>query len=127
MFLKEKQDRSIKGRGVADGRKQRGKIEPKDVTSPTVSTDAIMLTATIDALEVQDMAVLDKPGAYLSADMDDEVHVVFRGTLAEMMLWPIQHYTGHFCHVRQESRSYTSGYRKHYMAVLKAHCCSKII
>ena len=41
----------IKGRGVADGRKQREKIEPKDVTSPTVSTEAVMLTATIVVLE----------------------------------------------------------------------------
>ena len=32
------------------------------------------------------MALLDIPGAYLSADMDDEVHMVFRGTLAEMMV-----------------------------------------
>ena len=32
------------------------------------------------------MAVADIPGAYLIADMDDEVHVVFRGTLAEMMV-----------------------------------------
>ena len=38
MLLKEKQDRTIKGCGVADGRKQREKIEPKDATSPTVST-----------------------------------------------------------------------------------------
>ena len=32
------------------------------------------------------MAVADIPGAYMIADMDDEVHVVFRGTLAEMMV-----------------------------------------
>ena len=37
MFRKEKRDRSIKGRGVADGRKQREKTEPKDATSITVS------------------------------------------------------------------------------------------
>ena len=54
--------------------------------SPTVSTEAVMLTAKIDALEGRDVAVVDIPGAYLSADMDDEVHVVFRGTLADMMV-----------------------------------------
>ena len=32
------------------------------------------------------MAVVDIPGAYLSADMNDEVHVVFRGTLSELMV-----------------------------------------
>ena len=56
------------------------------MTSPTVSTEAVMITATIDALEGRDVAVVDIPGAYLSADMENEVHVVFRGTLAEMML-----------------------------------------
>ena len=76
----------IKGRGVADRRKQGEKIEPKDTTSPTVLTEAVMLTETIDALEGRDVAVLDTPGPYLSADIDDEVHIVFRGTLAEMMV-----------------------------------------
>ena len=32
------------------------------------------------------MVVVDIPGAYLSVDMDDEVHVVFRKTLADMMV-----------------------------------------
>ena len=45
-----------------------------------------MLTATIYGLEGQDVAVVDIPGAYLSADMDDEVHLVFKETLAEMMV-----------------------------------------
>ena len=34
----------------------------------------------------RDVAVVDIPGAYMSADMDDQVHVVFRGTLEEMMV-----------------------------------------
>ena len=45
-----------------------------------------MIKATINALEVRDAAVVDIPGSYLSADMDDEVHVVLRGTLAELMV-----------------------------------------
>ena len=45
-----------------------------------------MLTKTINALEGRDVAVVDIPGEYLSVDMDNYVHVVFRGTLAEMML-----------------------------------------
>ena len=32
------------------------------------------------------MSVVDIPGEYLSADMDDEAHMVFRRTLAEMMV-----------------------------------------
>ena len=45
-----------------------------------------MLTATIDALEGRDVALVDIPGAYLSVDMDNEAHVVFRSTLTEMMV-----------------------------------------
>ena len=41
-----------------------------------------MLTSTIDALEGQDVAVVDIPGEYLSVYMDGEVHVVIRGTIA---------------------------------------------
>ena len=86
MFLKEKRDGSIKGRGVADGITQREKIEPKDFTSPTVSTEAVMIIETIDELEGRGVAVLDIPGAYLSTDMDAAVHMVFIGTLAELMV-----------------------------------------
>ena len=45
-----------------------------------------MLTETIDALKGKDVAVVDIPGEYLSVDMDDKVHIVFRGTLVEMMV-----------------------------------------
>ena len=76
----------IKGRGVVDGRKQRDKIKPKDATSPTVSTEAVMLTATIDALEGRDVAVVDIPGEYLSANMGNEVHVMLKGTLTDIMV-----------------------------------------
>ena len=40
-----------------------------------------MITAAIDALKGRYVAVVDIPGAYLSADMDDKVHVVLQGTL----------------------------------------------
>ena len=45
-----------------------------------------ILTATIEALDRRDVAVVDKPGAYLSADMDEKLHVVVRGMLAELMV-----------------------------------------
>ena len=45
-----------------------------------------MITTTINALEGRDAVLVDRPGAYLSADMDNEVHVVFRGTLLEMIV-----------------------------------------
>ena len=50
MCLKENRYGSIKGRGVADGRKKQEKIELKYAISLTVSTETVMLTATIGAL-----------------------------------------------------------------------------
>ena len=45
-----------------------------------------MLTATIEALEGRDVAVVNIPGEYLSADMEYEVHIVSRGPLADMIV-----------------------------------------
>ena len=45
-----------------------------------------MLTETINALEGRYVELVDIPGASLSADMENEVQVFFRGTLAEMVV-----------------------------------------
>ena len=79
MFLKRKRCGKIKGRGCADGRKQRAYIAKEDLTAPTVSTEAVFLTAVIDALENRDIAVLDVPGAFMQANIDELVHVRFTG------------------------------------------------
>ena len=81
MFLKRKRCGKIKGRGCADGRKQRSYIAKEDSSAPTVSTEAVFLTAVIDALENRDVAVLDVPGAFMQADIDELVHVRFTGEM----------------------------------------------
>ena len=86
MFLKRKQCGKIKGRGCADGRKQRVYIAKEDSTAPTVSTEAVFLTPMIDALENRDVAVLDVPGAFMQADIDELVHVRFTGEMVKMLL-----------------------------------------
>jgi hypothetical protein len=91
MFLKEKRDGTIKGRACADGRKQRETAVPGAATSPTVSLEAVLITATIDAYEERDVAIVDVPGAFLSADMDEEVIMKVRGRLAELMVKAAPH------------------------------------
>ena len=54
--------------------------------APTVSTEAVFLTAVIDALENWDVAVLDVPGAFMQADIDELVHVRFTGEMVKMLL-----------------------------------------
>ena len=51
MFLKRKRCGKVKGRGCADGRKQRGFIPKEDAASPTVSTEAVFITAVVGAGE----------------------------------------------------------------------------
>ena len=49
MFIKEKRDGTIKARGCADWRKKREKYNNADATSPTVYTEAVLISAVIDA------------------------------------------------------------------------------
>jgi hypothetical protein len=86
MFLKEKRDGSIKGRACADGRKQREGSKNSDATSPTVALESVLITATIDAFEKREVAIVDVPGAYITAYMDEEVFMCLRGRLAELMV-----------------------------------------
>ena len=86
MFLKRKRCGKIKGRGCADGRKQRAYITKEDSTAPTVSTEAVFLTAVIDAMEGRSVAVLDVPGAFMQAEIDELVHVRFTGAMVTLLL-----------------------------------------
>ena len=62
MFLKRKRCGKIKGRGCADGRKQRAYITKEESTAPTVSTKAVFLTAVIDAMEGETLLFLTSQG-----------------------------------------------------------------
>jgi hypothetical protein len=86
MFLKEKCDGIVKGRTCADGWKQRKTAEPGAATPPTVSLEYVLVTSTIEAYEGREVAVVDILGAYLSTDMDEEVIMLLRGRLAELMV-----------------------------------------
>jgi hypothetical protein len=86
MFLKKKRCGRIKGRGCADGRKQREYTSKEDASSPTVSIEALMLSCVIDATEKRDIATVDIPGAFMQADMDELVHMRLEGTMAELLV-----------------------------------------
>lgn len=88
MYLKKKRGGRIKGRGCADGRKQRAYIPKAEASSPTATLQGIMLTCMIDAYEKRDVATVDIPGAFLQAKMPEEdrdVHVVLDGRMAELL------------------------------------------
>jgi hypothetical protein len=84
--LKQKRSGQIKGRGCADGRRQRIYNKKEDVTSPTVAVESVFLTCLIDASENRDIATVDIPGAFLQADMDETVHIKLVGTMVDILL-----------------------------------------
>ena len=88
MYLKEKRDGRIKGRGCADGRPQRLYTDKHESSSPTASLAGVMLTCLIDAHENRDVATVDIPGAFLQTKMPEneaDVHVVLDGRMAELL------------------------------------------
>ena len=86
MFLKKKRSGRIKGRGCADGRKQRVHTKKEDASSPTVAIEAVMLSCVIDAVERRDVAIIDIPGAFMQVDMDEIVHMRLEGKMAELLV-----------------------------------------
>ena len=71
MFLSEKRDGTVKGRMVYDGSKTRLWIDKSKASSPTVSTESIMLTGIIDSLEGRDTMIADVPNAFIQAQLPD--------------------------------------------------------
>ena len=88
IFLKRKNCGKIKARGCADGRKQRAHIDKYDASSPTVSTEAVYLTAVNDAMEGRVVSIADCPGAFMGTDqpLDETIHVRFTGTMVELLV-----------------------------------------
>jgi hypothetical protein len=85
MFLKEKRCGRIKGLRCADGRKQRLYQTKEETSSPTVSIEALLPSCMIDAMEKSDVATLDIPGAFMQANIDEEVHIKFDGELIDLL------------------------------------------
>ena len=71
-FLVEKKSGKIKARHCANGSKQREWINSDDAASPTVATNSVMLTATIEAEEKRDVATFDIPNAFTQTHVDEK-------------------------------------------------------
>ena len=64
MFIGQKRTGETKARMVAGGNMQRGHVTKEESSSPTVSTEAVLLTSIVDAREGRDVAVVDIPNAF---------------------------------------------------------------
>ncbi len=70
----------------ADGQKQRGDWTKQETMLPTVSTEAVFITAVIDTHKEHDVTCFDIPGAFLHADSDKDITMILKGRLAELMV-----------------------------------------
>ena len=86
IFLTKKRCGRIKARACANGSKQRSYIPKENAISPTVATDSVFITSAIEAHEGREVITMDIPGAFLHAETDEEIHMLLRGQLAELMV-----------------------------------------
>ena len=85
LLLKNKRYVSVKGWTCAYGNKKWVKSKNKEVTSPSVSLELVLITATIDPQEKWDVSIIDVPGELPTYDMNEEVLMVTKGRLGELM------------------------------------------
>jgi hypothetical protein len=86
MFHKEKRCGRIKARGSADGRKQRLWQTKEEMSSPTVRTNSLFLTAIIAALEGRKEVTVHIPGEFMQTDIDELIHVKLEDEIIDVLL-----------------------------------------
>lgn len=88
LFLKKKRSGLVKGRTVAGGNAQRNYISKEEASSPTVSTEAVLLTCIIEAKENRDVATIDIPNAFIQTRVEreqDRAIIRITGILVDML------------------------------------------
>jgi Reverse transcriptase (RNA-dependent DNA polymerase) len=92
MFLTEKRDDSIKGRGVYNGKPTRKWKAKDESASPTASLESVMILAVIDAKERRDVMSGDVPNAFIQAETpevkpgDERILMKITGVLVDMLV-----------------------------------------
>ena len=89
MFIVKKRDGKMKARKVAGGNTQRDYLTKEDASSPTVSTQAVLLTSIVDAHERRDVAVIDIPNAFIQTRVNnpkDRVIIRIRGVVVDWLV-----------------------------------------
>jgi len=81
MFVVRKRTGETKARVVAGGNLQRGHVTKEESSSPTVSTESVLLTSIVDALEERDIAIINIPNAFIQTQVQDaKDHFIIRIT-----------------------------------------------
>ena len=91
IFLVEKRNGTMKGRACASGSVQRPYIDKDDATSPTVSTEAVLITSLLEAKENRDVMTADIPNAFVQTEVDnkkfgEQIIMKIRRPLVDMLV-----------------------------------------
>ena len=86
MFQKEKRGGKIKVRACVNRAPQIAYIRKEDASSPTVANESVFITSVIAADEKRFLRCYDLPGEFLHTECDENVLMLLRGELAEMMV-----------------------------------------
>ena len=85
MLVKRKRNGLLKSRFLADGSTQLRMFSAVDPSSPTVSTEALFMTAAIAASERRYKATVDIEGAYLHSKMVGTVYIKVVRAVADLL------------------------------------------
>jgi hypothetical protein len=58
----------------------------QETSSPTVATEALLLSCVINAVKERDVATCDIPGAFMQSDMKGKVVMKLEGVMAEVII-----------------------------------------
>ena len=68
-----------------------GMLKWEDTVSPTVHHDSIFISCAIQACENGDVAMMDLPDVFLHTSNDDDMLLMLKGRLAELMVLVAPH------------------------------------
>jgi hypothetical protein len=86
LFLKEKRMGDVKGPACINRAPQQAYIPKEEVVLPTVSTESTLIMASIAANKRWIIQCYNVPSAFVKMDVDEDVLMLLKGKLAEMMV-----------------------------------------
>ena len=86
MFLKEKKFGRIKGRGWNDGIPKCDYTTEEEMTSPTVTTESLLIYCLIDTKENIYVATCDIPGYFVQSETKGKFHMKLEGIMDDILL-----------------------------------------
>ena len=101
IFVVEKKDGRIKGRGFAIGSTQRSCTPKEEAISTAVATESVLITGVIDAKQESDIMSLDVPNSFVQTPIppsNERTTMKFRGRLVNFMLEMNDEKHAHFIH-----------------------------